>query len=434
MSLLRIFNIKEISTELKKELFQRSQIVLDSIMPEVENWVYKIKSEGDRAIEEYMNKFSGKKEKLTQNRFRITFEEVNEALENIDKALLKQMKKQMELSRKFHNNYFETITKFVQFEQLEGVSVGYKKVPIESVGLYVPAGKAPLPTVAQILTIAAKSAGVKRIAVFFPATSQKNEQVIIASAALAGADEIYRIGGVAAIAAMAYGTECIKRVDKIAGPGSPWVQAAKLLVVDKVGIDMFSGPSEAAILCDSSSNPKFIAADILARCEHGPDSAVLVLSTSKDISSKVAKELDSQIINLKRQDYIRESLSRFCAVINVQSESEMIELCNEYAPEHLEIQTNNPKLTFEGIKNAGSVFIGSYAPVAVGDYASGTNHCLPTGNAVKYSSPVSPETFLKTVQFQELTEAGLKNLLPIVETISDAEGLDAHKISCQIRF
>ena len=317
-------------------------------------------------------------------------------------------------------------------EPVPGVLTGMRYTPIESVGLYVPAGKAPLPVVAQILAVTAKAAGVARIAVCFPPRGDFPE--IIVSADLAGATDLYRMGGAQAIAAFAYGTEIIKPVKFIAGPGNIYVQSAKLQVFGSVGIDMLSGPSEALILADGTANPAYLAADILARCEHGGDSAGVLVTTSKEIAQKTQQEIEKQAQKLKRQEYISEALEKYSAIIIVNSHKEMIAFANEYSPEHLEAQVKNPRALLLKIKNAGSIFLGDSAPVAVGDYASGTNHCLSTGVAPQFASPVGVRMFLKASGYQELTKKGLRALTPIVETLADVEGLDAHKHSVQIRF
>ncbi|MBT7483370.1 histidinol dehydrogenase, partial [Candidatus Peregrinibacteria bacterium] len=240
--------------------------------------------------------------------------------------------------------------------------------------------------------------------------------------------------GIAAIGAMTYGTDTIVPVNVIAGPGNPYVQAAKLQVFGKVGIDMLSGPSEALILADEGVNVRYAAAGVLARCEHGEDSAGVVATTSLEMAEQIKEEVESQALSLGRQEFIQPALENYSAILVFDSDEEMIEFANEYAAEHLVIMMKNPRKVLEKIRNAGSVFLGEFAPVAVGDYASGTNHCLPTGVAPKFASPVNVGLFQKKMEFQELTRDGLAALKPIVETISDVEGLDAHKRSVQIRF
>lgn len=431
--MLNIYKNSEFKGRKRDKLFRRSQNDIDAIFSDVKKWIDKIKKNGDNAIIEYVKKFDNSKFNISQ--IKVTDKDVKKAYKSVPKKTLDIIKRQISISRAFHKEQARRIycDSEWEIETVPGVITGMKKTPIDSVGLYVPAGKAPLPTVAQILTVAAKAAGVPRICVFFPPTGDHNE--IIVAAVEAGADEIYRVGGVAAIAAMAYGTNSIKPIDKIAGPGSPWVQAAKLQVFGQVGIDMLSGPSEALILADDTANAAWVAADILARIEHGPDSACPVITTSKKLAQNINLELKKQLANRARKSFINAAIKNgYSAIILASSAAQMIDLANEYAAEHLHIQTNDAKSAAAKINNAGSIFIGAYATVPIGDYASGTNHCLPTSRAVKFSSPVGVETFVKTNEYQYLTKQGLKNLQPIVETISRIEGLDGHEEAVNIRL
>ena len=424
----------------RQRILRRSQASFASIEADVRFWIEEIREKGDEAILAYIQKFDardgkvGRFETFGVEQFRVTELDLERAYDTIDRDLLLSIRRQVELSKKFHEAYAANLPTSFEIEQIPGVVAGYKRLPVASAGLYVPAGKAPLPTVAQILTVAAKSAGVLRCVVCFPPTNEISETAILVAANEAGADEIYRVGGIAAIAALAYGTDTILAVDKIAGPGNPWVQAAKLLVSGQVGIDMIAGPSEAMIVADDSANPDYIAADILAQCEHGSDSAGVLVTTSMGLAEAVKRAIDQQVAGLVRQGYLEKSLSQYSALIVVEDEEQLVSLMNEYAPEHLEIQMAHPDEFMAKVTNAGACFIGSDSPIAAGDYATGTNHTLPTGTATRFASAVSPETFTKTIQYQRLTKDGLDALRPIVEQISDAEGLDAHKRSVQIRF
>ena len=428
--MIKILDWSKTPAKIKQKIIKRAQADLELIREDVRKWIDKIKKHGDKAVLEYIRKFDDPEFKLEQ--LRVSKDDIAKAYKSVRLEVLEAMTDQISISRRYHQKQAELIEKSWEIETTPGVITGAEKKPIKAVCLYVPAGKAPLPTVAQILTTAAKAAGVPRIVVCFPPTGDHYE--IIVAADKAGADEIYQVGGIAAIAAFAYGTESIEPVCKIAGPGSLWVQAAKLEVFGKVGIDMLSGPSEALIMADKTANPRYLAADILARCEHGADSAGVVVTTSQRIAQETQKEIERQAPQLSRQKYIQKALEQYSAIIVVKDEKAMIKFTNEYSAEHLEIQTKDPERIFSQIKNAGSVFLGQYAPVAVGDYASGTNHCLPTSAAVKFSSPVEVETFMKTIEFQKLTKQGLEKLRPIVETISRVEGLDAHEESVNIRF
>jgi histidinol dehydrogenase len=430
MSTIQILDWNSADQKTKKCIMERSQVDVESVKPVVADWIHQVRNEGDQAVLRYIQKFDDKNFKL--HHIRVTEDDVQRAYDNIKPEVLVKIREQIKISRQFHAVQAEKVIKEWQIESVPGVITGTKITPIDAVGLYVPAGKAPLPTVSQILTVAAKAAEVPRIVVCFAPTGDYPE--IIVAAKEAGADEIYRVGGIVAIAAFAYGTETIKPVNFIAGPGNPYVQAAKLQVFGRVGIDMLSGPSEALIMADESSNPVYLAADILARCEHGADSAGVLVTNSRDIAEKTKAEVERQAPLLKRQQYIPTALERFSAIVLVEDRQAMIEFANDYSAEHLEIQMKDPLEVMKSIRNAGAIFLGDYAPVAVGDYASGTNHCLPTGRAVKFSSPVNVSMFQKKVEFQSLTKEGLAALRPIVETISDVEGLDAHKRSVQIRF
>ena len=275
--MIPIIHWKDADEETRSRILLRAQASFAEIESDVRFRIDEIRSEGDKGILGYIRKFDTKdgyigkfeEENFNQSNFRITEGDIEHAYDSIDRTLLLSIREQVRLSQKFHQEYADNLPKSFETEQLPGVIAGYKRVPVASAGLYVPAGKAPLPTVAQILTVAAKAAGVERCVVCFPPTTEISETAIVVAAHEAGADEIYRVGGIAAIAALAYGTETIKKVDVIAGPGNPWVQAAKLMVSGQVGIDMVAGPSEAMIVADESANPAYIAADILAQCEHG---------------------------------------------------------------------------------------------------------------------------------------------------------------------
>lgn len=428
--MIKIYNWKKTSNKDKGRIMSRSQADMESISEYVRDIIASVRHHGDAALVAYTRKFDDKK--FTKEMLRVTKQDIRDAYRSVDPKVIAAMRKQIKISRAYARAEQKRLADDWKIETTPGVVTGLRLTPIESVGLYVPAGKAPLPVVAQILATPAKAAGVPRIVVCFPPTADNFE--IIVSADLAGATEIYRVGGVQAIAALAYGTATIKPVNFIAGPGNPYVQAAKLQVFGKVGIDMLSGPSEALILADKTSNPSYLAADILARCEHGSDSAGVVVTDSVMIARKTLEEVRRQAPTLKRQKYVNDALTRFSAIVVVDSLKKMIDFTNEYSAEHLEIQTKNPRALLLKIKNAGSIFLGDYAPVAVGDYASGTNHCLPTGVAPRFASPVGVRMFMKASGYQYLTKQGLKRLKPIVETLSDVEGLDAHKRSVQIRF
>jgi histidinol dehydrogenase len=428
--MIEIYNWSKTSLQDKERIMNRSQSNMETLRSYVDEIITAVRIDGDEAVVKYARQFDDPT--FTADRIRVTPNEIDKAYQTVDKRVIATMRRQIGISSAYAEAERERIVMDWKTEITPGVVTGMRYTPIDSVGLYVPAGKAPLPVVAQILVTPARIAGVPRKVVCFPPTAELPE--IIVSADLAGADEIYRIGGVPAIAALTYGTETIKPVRFIAGPGNPYVQAAKLQVFGKVGVDMLSGPSEALIMADKTANPAYLAADILARCEHGSDSAGVVITNSREIAKRTLEEVKRQAPGLQRQAYIQKALDQYSAIIVVDSLHAMVVFANEYSAEHLEVQVENPQQLLPQLRNAGSIFLGDYAPVAVGDYASGTNHSLPTGVAPTFASPVGVRMFLKSSGYQQLTRDGLKSLKPIVETLSNVEGLDAHKRSVQIRF
>ncbi|MBU1123793.1 histidinol dehydrogenase [Patescibacteria group bacterium] len=412
----------------KDQIMKRSALDISKVLPQVKEWIDSIRKDGDKAIIEYIRKFDDPE---FFRGFRITQNEIKNAYKKISPDVLDAIKKQVELSRSYQENLGSNSQVQLQ-EAIPGVLTGKRITPIDSVGLYIPAGSAPLPTVMQVLGVAAKQAGVKRIVACFPPKGNLPEMLVAAD--LSGIDELYCIGGIAAIAAMAYGTQSIDPVLKIAGPGNIYVQAAKSLVRDDVAIDMIAGPSEGLLIADERADPKYLAIDLLAKAEHDPNSSGILVTWDQELAIKTKKEVERLYSQLKRKDIIKEALKRYFAIIIVNDLEEAISLSNEYSPEHIEILVENPIEILPRITNAGSIFLGDYAPIAVGDYASGTNHVLPTGIWPKTSSPISVRTFQKESEVQYLTKEGLEGLRPIVQKISDVEGLDAHKLSVDIRL
>ena len=410
------------SPEEKTKIMRRSRTDINEIKKQVTPVIEDIKKRGDEAVIEYIEKFD--KIKMKPSQLRVSDKEIEEAYKNTPKKILEMIKKQITLSKRFFNEQYRHIDKYWEIETIPGVKVGQKATPLSSAGLYVPGGTAPYPTVMQILTVPAKVAGVKRIVAITPPRG-KNYAVIVA-AAEAGVDEIYKIGGIPAIAALAYGTETIKPVDKIVGPGNIYVTASKMLVFGDVGVDMPAGPSEAIMFADEQADPAYCAADIMARAEHDINAAGVLVTWSEKVALATVEEIEKQLPSLSRQDIIRQSLDKYSAIILTENQEEAIAFTNDYAPEHLEVLTAKPYEFLPKFINAGSIFLGYFTPVPVGDYASGTSHVLPTGGWAKMFSPVSVETFMKYSEFQNVTKEGMKSLAPIIETISGVEGLDAH--------
>ncbi|RJR15234.1 histidinol dehydrogenase [Candidatus Microgenomates bacterium] len=426
--MLRIYNWSKTNQQTKQKIMRRATADIDGIRDYVNEWIQAVKTQGDRAVLRYIRQFDNKDFDLKN--LRVNRQDIENAYRQVDPKVVEILKRQISISRQNALSRAKQETVWKSF--VPGVSVGYKTTPLASVGLMIPAGQVPLPTVMQILGVTAKAAGVPRVVACFPPTGAYPEMLIAGD--LAGVDEIYRVGGIAAVAALAFGTKTIKPVLKIVGPGSIYTQAAKLLVFGTVAIDMVAGPSEAIILADNQANPVYCAADILARAEHAPDATGLLVTDSMRLARETQKEISRQINYLARKKIIAQSLAKYSGVVVVKNMKEAISFTNEYSPEHLEIMTSEPFAVLEEIKNAGSVFVGEYAPVAIGDYASGTNHVLPTGFWPKMTSAVSVDTFQKSSEVQYVTQAGLHNLEEIVDVVSGIENLDAHWNSVNIRI
>lgn len=425
---MKLYKWKETSREIREMLLNRASLNIEAVKEQVKPWIDAVREKGDEAVIEYIRRFDDPSFDLS--RLEVTSRDIEQAYRVVSDKTLEAMRQQIELSRRHHER--QVPPPLVIAENLQGVLVGRRVTPIDRAGLYVPAGKAPLPTVMQILGVAARAAGVPEIVACFPPTGDHDE--IIVAADMAGVHRLFRVGGVAAIAAMAFGTQTLPAVDKIVGPGNIYVQAAKMLVFGQVGIDMPAGPSEAVILADDRANPAFVAADILARAEHDENAAGVLITWSEELAAAVVSEVDRQKERLGRKEIIDVSLNRYSAVIIVDSEDEAVDLVNQYAPEHLEIMTRDPLAILPRIRHAASIFLGDYAPVAVGDYASGTNHVLPTGRFARIFSSVGVNTFMKESEIQMITEEGLSRLAPIVSEISRIEGLEAHRRSVEIRL
>ena len=426
--MLKIYDLEEISQENFDFLVKRSSSDIEGVKDVVKSIINDVKLKGDYAIKKYTELF----DEVRLTSFKVTEEEIENARENIDEKLLYQIKKQITYSNKFHKNQ---LRKEYHIEIEKGIILGERYTPIDSVGLYVPGGKAAYPTVLQILAVPAKIANVPRIVVCTPPNKKgKISDSILVVADILGIKEIYKIGGAQAIAALALGTKTIEPVKKVVGPGNIYVNCAKLLLFGKIDIDMPAGPSEALIIADSDANPVFVAADILARCEHDEKASAILITDSKNFATSVNREIKRQFTYLKRKQIIKKSLNKYSAIIVSSKWEEIINFTNEYAPEHLQLMVKNFWNILPKIKNAGSIFLGYYSPVAIGDYTSGTNHVLPTGQYAKMFSPVGVETFQKKSEYQYISKEGIEKLEPIVRELSDVEGFDGHYNSVKVRL
>ncbi len=415
------------SREEWKELTERPHLDVSQLNSTVADVLKNIRENGDKAVKEYEEKF----DHASLETLAVTAEEIENALKEVPVELLDSL-------RLAHKN-IETFHKAQQFvgekvETAPGVTCWQKSVPIERVGLYIPGGTAPLFSTVLMLATPAKIAGCKEIVLCSPPTHNSTiHPAILAAAHIAGVNKIYKVGGVQAIGAMAYGTESIPKVYKIFGPGNQYVMAAKQQVsLHDVAIDMPAGPSEVCVIADDSCRPEYVAADLLSQAEHGTDSQVLLITTSQKVLDNVVEELKKQLEALPRKEMAQKSLDNSKLVL-VDNTTTAIELSNEYAPEHLIIATADYEQLAEKVVNAGSVFLGNYACESAGDYASGTNHTLPTHGYAKAYSGVNLDSYNRKVTFQHLTEKGIESIGKAVETMAQYEQLDAHRNAMKIR-
>ncbi len=412
-----------------KGLCQRPLVQFDIIQSRVKDIFDEIKKNGDQAIKEYTKKFDG----VVLDSIEVTQDEIKQASDYISNELKNAIDLAKSNITKFHsaqrNNAIHKIT------ITQGVNCWLEYRPIEKVGIYVPGGSAPLFSTVIMLAIPATIAGCNEIVLCSPPNQNGDlADVILHAASCCGIHKIYKVGGGQAIASMALGTETIPKVDKVFGPGNQYVTAAKQYLNHyQVAFDLPAGPSEVLIIADQHANPIFIASDLLAQAEHGNDSQVVLLSDDLHLIETVLEEVEKQTQYLSRKDIIKESLKNGMAIY-FSDMSDAIEFSNTYAPEHLIIATENVDSLCQKITNAGSVFIGLYSPESIGDYASGTNHTLPTNGWARQCSGVTVQSFQKTISFQKISEKGLSSIGPSVELLADAEGLDAHKNAVSIRL
>ena len=388
-----------------------------------------IREYGDAKVLEYVKRLDGFDTDTAG--LRVPSEEIEAAAEKLDDGLKEAVRTAAGNIRRFHE---AQKTEDVTVETMPGVICRQKNIPIDRVGLYIPGGTAPLFSTVLMLAVPASIAGCGKVILCTPAGPQgKVSPAILYAAHVCGITEIYKVGGAVAVGAMAYGTGTVPKVDKIFGPGNSFVTEAKQQVSQDCAIDMPAGPSEVMIMADESAVPAFVASDFLSQLEHGKDSQAILLSTSGQLADAVLRELELQYGNLKRKSIIDASILKSAAVL-LSSEDEMAEFANYYAPEHLIIATRNYQDTVEKIRNAGSVFLGNYSTESAGDYASGTNHTLPTSGWAVSCSGVNLSAFMKKMTIQEISRSGLELLGPVIEKMAMAEGLDAHANAVRVRL
>ena len=424
--MMKVFNEPKINEW--TSIIERPSIDAAQLNDNVRNIIDEVIAGGDAAIKKITLQF----DRVSINELKVTAEKIA-AAENL---LTPGLKTAIQLAKVnieiFHNSQ---IQKVERIETMPGVWCWRKSVGIEKVGIYIPGGSAPLFSTVLMLGIPAKMAGCKEIVLCTPPNEQGDiHPAILYAASLVGVTAIYSVGGAQAIAAMAYGTATIPKVHKIFGPGNQYVTAAKQLVQQNgIAIDMPAGPSEVCVWADENAIPSFVAADLLSQAEHGPDSQVILVANNKAIVSAIQLEIDLQLSALPRKDFATKALANSKAII-LSNQDQAIDLINAYAPEHLILSVDNALQIADKIINAGSVFIGNYSPESVGDYASGTNHTLPTNGYAKAYSGVSLDSFVKKITFQQLTERGLMNIAPTVIEMAEAEGLQAHSNAVSVRL
>lgn len=423
---MKVFN--EPSRETWKDLSQRPQLALEFLESSVRNVLNRVKKSGDHALKELTLQF----DKVSITTVIVSPSEIEEAKNELSEDLKDAIKTAAANIEKFHAAQGREM---IKVETMPGVTCWRKAVAIDKIGIYIPGGSAPLFSTVLMLGIPAKLAGCKEIVLCSP--PDRNGEInpaILFAANLVGVTKIFKAGGAQAIAAMAYGTESIPDVYKIFGPGNQYVTKAKQLVTeDGIAIDMPAGPSEVLIFADESADPAFVAADLLSQAEHGEDSQVILVLSDKALIASIQNEINKQLEALPRKSIAEKSLAN-SRVVTFENTKDAIGFINFYAPEHLIINHRNMEAIADEITNAGSVFLGNYSPEAIGDYASGTNHTLPTNGYARSFAGVSLESFLKYITYQQLTEEGMKRLGPVVEKMAEAEELIGHKMAVRIRL
>ncbi len=409
------------------EIFARTEpaVNVEAVVAEI---IESVRVNGDAALLSYCEKFD--KAKLTA--LQVTQEEIDEAMTQVTPEFLEILKKAAANIRRFHS---QQVRQGFTIEGEDGVVIGQRITPVDKAGLYVPGGTAAYPSTVLMDSIPAKIAGVSEVVMVTPPNSQgKIQPVILAAAKIAGIDKIFKVGGAQAIAALAYGTQTIPKVDKIVGPGNAFVAEAKKQVFGKVSIDMIAGPSEILIVADGKSNPKFVAADLLSQAEHDKMASAVLVTDSMELATSVQQELEMQIPMLNRAEIARVSIDNNGKIIVADDLMQAIEIANEIAPEHLELCVNSPFEYLDSVRHAGSVFMGRNCPEALGDYFAGPNHTLPTSGTAKFSSPLSVDDFIKKTQFTYYTRDALRKVAEDVAYFATAEGLTAHAKSATVRL
>ncbi|MDM5154029.1 histidinol dehydrogenase [Bacillus sp. DX1.1] len=410
-----------------KQLREQANIIEETVQLRVREIVEQVRKRKDEALISYTKAFDG----VEVTNFCVTKEEIEKASEYVEASFLEALQEAKKNIISYHEK--QQRQSFLDCEK-EGVIRGQLIRPLQTVGVYVPGGTASYPSSVLMNVLPAKIAGVQKVVMVTPPGREGINSHILAAAEIAGVDEIYTVGGAQAIAALAYGTESIPKVDKIVGPGNIYVAFAKREVFGAVHIDMIAGPSEIVVIADKTGKAPFIAADLLSQAEHDVRTTAICITTCVELAKEIERELKQQLVTLPRSEIARESIERNGAILVVPSLEHAFQLSNEIAPEHLELHINEPMNALSFIQHAGSIFIGPYAPEPLGDYFAGPNHVLPTSGTARFFSPLSVDDFVKKSSFVSYTKEALQNVQHHITTLADKEGLHAHARAIQIRF
>ncbi len=428
--MLKIICIWKCSQAEREELLKRSELDISSAMPKAAKIVADVRERGDEALLEYTRSLDGVR--LDRKQLHVSGREIDAAYRQVDGKTVKAIKRAAAAIEKFHRRQ---LPREWSMKLQPGIRAGQLVRPLARVGIYIPGGLASYPSSALMAAIPARIAGVGQIIACTPPKKDgRVNAVVLVAADVAGIDAVFKVGGAQAIAAMAYGTATIPKVDKIVGPGNVYVVAAKQVVAPNVDVDFAAGPSEVLIIADASANSAYVAADMLAQAEHDPAAAAVLVTTSQGLASKVCESIKEMLKGNPRSAIVRRALEKYGRVIVTANLEQALEFANDYAPEHLELMVNRPRQVLRRVKNAGAIFVGPYSPVATGDFAVGPNHILPTGGGAKKRSGLSVLDFVRLPTFQTLTKRGLKRVAATAERLAKAEGLLGHAQSIRERL
>lgn len=427
--MIRIYNFKEgIDKDIYMKISSRTKLDNKEVNGVVEGIIKNIRENGDRALFDYTSEFDGVD--INSSSIKVTQDEIDDAYKKTDENFVSAVRKAIKNITEFHEKQKQNT--WMDFK--DGIIYGQKIRPLEKVGIYVPGGTAAYPSSVLMNGIPAKVAGVEKIIMATPPNKNGINPYVLVAANEAGIDEIYKAGGAQAVAALAFGTESVPKVDKIVGPGNIYVAVAKRALYGYVDIDMVAGPSEVLIIADESANPRYVAADLLAQAEHDIMASAVLVTTSYELAEKVDKEIERQTGYLERKEIIKKSIENYGEIIVVKDIEEAFNIANALAPEHLELDIRNPFEMLGKVKNAGAVFLGENSPEPLGDYMAGPNHVLPTSGTARFFSPLAVEDFIKKMSVLYYDEGSLKEVSSDIIRLAESEGLTAHANSIKIRF